>query len=236
MNILICDDIKTEADKLANMLNDRGFEVNTKVFYNARDVLAYINTGAVVDVCFLDIVMPDVSGVELAGSLRKNGYSGYIVFLSAAKDYGPESYKVKAFNYLIKPIAVSDIKIILQELTDALSAADNACILVRTHDFTRNLLLRDISYIEVENNYVFFHLIDGTELKARTPLNEIAIQLLEDSRFIRCHRSFIVNQHDIDSLKGNDFIMRNGKTIPISRNNSDVKRQYLNSITGQGGG
>jgi len=236
MNILICDDIKTEADKLADMMADRGFELTIKVFYNAGDTLAYVNTGALVDVCFLDIVMPEVSGVDLAESLRENGYKGFIVFLSASKDYGPESYKVKAFNYLIKPISISDIKIILQELTDALTAADRACILVRTHDMTKSLPLKDISYIEVENNYVFYHLTDGTELRARTPLNEIAVQLLEDSRFIRCHRSFIVNRSNIDSLKGNDFVMRTGVAIPISRNNSDAKRQYLDFINRQGGG
>jgi len=236
MNILICDDIKTEANKLAELMADRGFDVNIKVFYNAADVLAYISTGAAVDVCFLDIVMPEVSGVELAAELRDNGYKGFIVFLSASKDYGPESYKVKAFNYLVKPIAISDIKIMLQELTDAMSAVDNASILVRTHDLSRNLPLRDISYIEVENNYVFFRLTDGTELKSRTPLSEIALHLLEDSRFIRCHRSFIVNRHDIDSLKSNDFIMKNGTAVPISRNNSEVKRQYLNSGRRQGGG
>jgi len=230
MNILVCDDIKTEADKLAEMLTNRGFDVNISVFYNAHDALAYIRTGAAVDVCFLDIVMPEVSGVELAQSLRDFGYAGYIIFLSASKDYGPESYKVKAFNYLVKPISLSDIKITLQELTDALNAADTASILVKTHDYSRNLPLRHISYIEVENNYVFFHLTDGTELKSRTPLAEIATQILSDSRFIRCHRSFIVNLHDIDTLKGNDFMMKNGATVPISRNNADAKRQYLKSI------
>jgi len=236
MNILICDDIQTEAHKLADIMADRGFDVNIKVFYNARDVLAYMETGADVDVCFLDIVMPDVSGVELAASLRDNGYTGFIVFLSASKDYGPESYKVKAFNYLVKPISISDIKIMLQELTDALKTVDNASILVRTHNISKNLPHRDISYIEVENNYVFFHLTDGTQLKSRTPLAEIALHLLEDSRFVRCHRSFIINRHDIDSLKSSDFIMKSGAVVPISRNNSEVKRQYLNSRNRQGGG
>ncbi|MCL2819506.1 MAG: LytTR family DNA-binding domain-containing protein [Oscillospiraceae bacterium] len=236
MNILICDDIKTEAHKLDDMMRNRGFDVNIKVFYNARDVIAYINTGAVIDVCFLDIMMPEVSGVELAQQLRDTGYTGFIVFLSASKDYGPESYKVKAFNYLVKPISITDIRTILQELTDAQTAADTAGILVKTHDLTKNLPLRNISYIEVENNYVFFRLTDGSELKVRVPLSDIASQLLEDKRFIRCHRSYIVNKNEIDTLKNNDFIMRSGAVIPISRNNADVKRQYLDSIKRQGGG
>ena len=122
MNVLVCDDIKSEADKLAEMLKNRGFDVNISVFYNAQDTLSYIRSGAVVDVCFLDIVMPDMSGVELAHTLRQDGYTGFIVFLSASKDYGPESYKVKAFNYLLKPISISDIREILRELSDAQSA------------------------------------------------------------------------------------------------------------------
>jgi len=232
MNILICDDIKSEADKLASMLTNRGFEVHTTAFYNARDALAYVRTGAVVDVCFLDIVMPEVNGVELAKALRKDGYTGYIVFLSAAREYGPESYQVKAFNYLAKPIALSDIRIILSELSEAMNSADTNRILIKTTDFSRNVMLRDISHIEVKNNYVYVHLTDGNELKARTALAEIATRLLEDSRFIRCHRSFIVNMSEIDSLKGNDFIMRDNSVIPISRNNADVKQRYIKSITG----
>jgi len=231
MNVLICDDIKSEAHKLAEMMTNRGFDVNINVFYNARDVISYINTGAVIDVCFLDIVMPEVSGVELAQTLREIGYTGFIVFLSASKIYGPESYKVKAFNYLVKPIAISDIKSLLKDLTDALSAADTASILVRTQDFTKNLPFRKISFIEVENNYVFFRLTDGSQLKSRTPLAEIAEQLLDDRRFIRCHRSFIVNLNEIDELRNNDFIMRNGESVPISRNNTDAKKQYLKSIS-----
>jgi len=236
MNILICDDIKTEAQKLSDMLQKCDFDLNIQVFYNAKDVLSYFHTGAVIDVCLLDIVMPEISGVELAQTLRDEGYTGYIVFLSASKDYGPESYKVKAFNYLVKPISITDLRVILQELTDAQRASDNASILVKTHDFSRNLPLRNISYIEVENNYVYFHLTDGSELKARIPLSDIAAKLLDDSRFIRCHRSFIVNMFEIDTLKSSDFIMRSGAVIPISRNNADAKRHYLNSLSKQGGG
>jgi len=236
MNILVCDDIKTEADKLAEMLTGRGFEVNIKVFYSASDTLDYIRTGALVDVCFLDIVMPEIDGVELAQSMRDYGYNGYIIFLSASKDYGPESYKVKAFNYLVKPIAISDIRTILQELTDAQNAADTAGIMVKTHDFTRNVPLRDISYIEVENNYVFFHLTNGTVLKTRIALSEIASKLLTDIRFLKCHRSYIINLNEVDTLKANDFIMRSGNKIPISRNNTDAKRMYLKFINAQGGG
>jgi len=236
MNVLICDDIKSEAHKLANMMTGRGFDINIKVFYNAADSLEYISSGAKVDVCFLDIVMPGTSGIELAFSLREYGYTGFIVFLSASKDYGPESYQVKAFNYLVKPISISDIRVIFEELTDALSMADTAGILIKAHESTRNLPFRSISFIEVENNYVFFRLTDNSILKVRTPLTEIAEALQEDSRFIRCHRSFIVNISEVKSMKNNDFTMKSGAVVPISRNNTEAKKMYLKSIKGQGGG
>jgi len=231
MNILICDDVKSVADKLEIMMTNRGHNVNISVFYNASDVLNFIRSGANVDACILDIVMPGINGVELAQMLRDDGYNGFIVFLSASRDYGPESYKVKAFNYLVKPVSISDIRVLLSELSEAMNTSDTASILVKTAVSAKRVQLKDISYVEVRTNYVHFKLIDNTEIKARTALIDVAPQILEDSRFVKCHRSFIVNLNDIDTLQGNEFIMHDGAVIPISRSMTDVKRLYLQQAT-----
>jgi len=173
--------------------------------------------------------MPETSGVVLAQELRNYGYNGFIVFLSASKDYGPESYQVKAFNYLVKPISIADIRAILKELHEAATATDTASIHIKTTSFTKRVLLKEISHIEVKTNYVYFSLEDGSELKSRVALSEIESHLLEDPRFVKCHRSFVVNLSNVDNLKSNEFVMRNGARIPISRGKSDVKRIYHSS-------
>ena len=176
--------------------------------------------------------MPEMSGVELAGALRRDGWLGHIVFITTSRDYAPESYQVKAFSYILKPACADSISDVLHELDTARKAADTNCILVKTAGETRRVLLRDISHIEIINQIVRFRLTDGSELDTRSTLSETAPGLLGDSRFIQCHRSYIVNMNDVDNVQGNAFITRNGKRVPISRNYADAKRRYFISVSG----
>ena len=243
MNILICDDIKAEADKLAGLLADSGFEVNTAVFAKGSDALEHIRSGAVVDVCFLDIILnpvppsasrcPDMSGVELAEILRAEKYSGEIVFLTTSNEYAAESYQVEAFSYLIKPPTPEVVLKTLRKLEQSKKDGDTAGISVKTEGSIRFVLFRDISHIEVINHNIYFRLTDGTELVARATLAEVASKLLADRRFIQCHRSYIVNMDDISRVQGgDDFITHSGASVPISRNCPGAVKQYIAWVAG----
>ncbi|MCL2604490.1 MAG: LytTR family DNA-binding domain-containing protein [Defluviitaleaceae bacterium] len=233
MYILICDDMIAEADKLEGLLNDSGFEINTAVFTDANDALEHIRSGAPVDVCFLDIVMPEMSGVELAEALRAEKYPGEIVFLTTSNEYAAESYQVKAFSYLIKPPDSDGVYKILSELEQAKKDDDTVGIIVKTAGSKRLVLFRDISHVEVMGNNIHFRLTDGTELVTRATFAETALALLADKRFIQCHRSYIVNISDINRVQGSeDFITQNGARVPISRNYPNAVKQYIAWVAG----
>ena len=237
MNILICDDVKADADRLEELLANSEISLSTVVFADAKDALEYIRSGASVDVCFLDIIMPDINGVELANILRDEGWQGYIVFLSTSKDFGPETYTVKAFSYLIKPASNESVREVLHDIIHAQNAqkkTDTEGISVRGVGQTRFVLFKEISYIEAANQNVIFRLINSSELKMRSTFAEIAASLLEDTRFVQCHRSYIVNMNDIVSVKNNDFIMQNGIKIPIARSFADAKLRYIKMISKAG--
>jgi len=233
MNILICDDMIAEADKLEGLLNDSGFEVNTTVFTDANDALEHIRSGAVVDVCFLDIIMPGMSGIELAEALRGSKYQGEIVFLTTSNEYAAESYQVKAFSYLIKPPDPEVVHKILSELEQAKKDGDTAGIIVKAAGSKRLVLFRELSYVEVMGNNIHFRLTDGTESVTRATFAETAPALLVDKRFIQCHRSYIVNMDDISRVQGSeDFITQNGARVPISRNYPNAVKQYIAWVAG----
>jgi len=229
MNILICDDILYEAESLERLLLNTGFEVNTVVFTDGQEALAYFSSGEPVDVCFLDILMPAMDGIKLAEALREIGFIGFIIFLTGSKEYAPESYMVKAFDYLIKPASPERVKEVLTELIKAQETADLGGILVKGTGISRRILFREISHIEIIHNVVHIRLTDGSVHKTRSTLSEITLQLLEDTRFIQSHRSFIVNMDDIIALKGNEFLLRNGTSIPISRNHISAKDRYISA-------
>ncbi len=226
MNILICDDSEPEITQLDKLLQTSGFPIHTHSFYCAIDALNFVRTGAVVDCCFLDILMPEMDGIALAAALRQDGYAGKIVFLSSSKNYGPESYTVDAFSYLLKPPTAQSVKIIMEKLEQARTKDDRAEIAVRTAGLTKILLLRNISYAEVILHKIYFHMTDGREVCINATFSEIAEQLLCDPRFIRCHRSYVVNMQDIAEVSEREIITHRGKRIPITRNYRDTRARF----------
>jgi DNA-binding LytR/AlgR family response regulator len=230
VNILICDDVRSEADKLSFLINTLGYENNIVCFYNARDTLDYVRSGAVVDVCLLDIIMPDTDGIELAEQLRKDGYTGKIVFLSASHEYGPATYTVDAFTYLLKPPKIDDLRCLMRKLEEAKANSDTSGIHIKVSKVSRHLLFREISHAEVIKHYVYFRLTDGREFEIYTTFGEIAPQLLRDNRFTQCHRSYIVNMDDISAIDDKEITMRSGVKIPNSKSYPDVKKKFARWI------
>ena len=225
MNILICDDIKEEASALAALLSS--LNVENVVFTDTSHAFDYICSGAKIDACFLDIVMPEINGIELAEKLRQNNFDGKIVFLTASNDFAHESYKVKAFDYLIKPPTLENITGVLKSLEEASKDNDTDGLAVKTQGSARVILFRDISHVEVIDHVVYIKLSDRSIIKESTTFGEMAERLLQDSRFARCHRSYIVNLNEIAVVSNREIVMKNSAKIPISRGYSQVKDEML---------
>ena len=246
MNILICDDIRDEALKLENAVMEASrtsrFKADLVYFNNTQDVLKFIKTGAAIDVCFLDIIMPEMNGIELAKKMRDANFNGKIVFLTSSNDYGVESYQVKAYFYLLKPVNKEDVKRLLDEIqNDSLNnnsaqlkqrsqQKQRAGIKVETRNMTRIIYFHEISFVEVINKNVFFRLLDGSEIVMFSSLNDILQQLTSDGRFVQCHRSFVVNMDAITHIHGKDIFLRCGRKTIISRSYKEFSNLYLKYI------
>lgn len=227
MNILICDDRIDEAKDLTDLLHDSDVNVNTTVFHNGHDALDYFHTGAVVDVCILDIIMPKMSGIALAEKLRADGFTGEIIFLSTSNDYAWQSYQVKAFSYLLKPPAPENINHILKELEHVQKSGDTNSILLKTVGITKSVPLRHISHVEVIQHKVHFRLTDGSVFDVSTTFGKIAPELLNDPRFVQCHRSYIVNLDDITEISEKEITMSKGIRIPLTRSYREVRNTFF---------
>lgn len=186
-------------------------------------MLDYLCTGAVVEVCILDIVMPEMSGIELAQELRKNSFSGEIVFFSTSKEYGPEIYRVKAFDYLLKPPTPNSVREMLDNIENSRMNTDTNGIMAKTKSVVRFLRFRDIAYAEVINHKIYYRLTNGDSVEVSATFGEVAPELLRDERFVQCHNSYIVNMDSILYVTGRDISMRNGVKIPISKSYNGVK-------------
>ena len=104
MNIAICDDdlqcsgmLNIMLKEYANIRNLKDFTVY--IYSHADDLIDAVQDGEHFDICILDIMMPDINGINLGLKLREENYNGIIIYLTASKDYALDSYKAKAFNY-----------------------------------------------------------------------------------------------------------------------------------------
>ena len=227
MNILICDDKKEDANSLAALLDKSDFDVKTVIFANSKQALDYIYSGKNADACFLDIVMPEMNGIELAEKLRENNFDNEIVFLTESNNFACQSYRIQAFDYLLKPPTLENVKNVISKLKNAKKNFEQNCLFIKIQGIAKRVLFRDISYVEAINHTVHIKLLDNSAIKMRTTFGKIAENLLCDSRFARCHRSYIINVGEIASVANQKVTMNNGTNIPISRGFSQVKDEMM---------
>ncbi|MCL2801081.1 MAG: LytTR family DNA-binding domain-containing protein [Treponema sp.] len=232
MNVLVCDDLKDDADKIAAIIKASPLNVKAVSFSSASEVLNYFKSGAAVDACFLDIVMPETNGVTLAEKLRESGYKGEIVFITTSNDYACESYRVNAFDYLLKPAAPKAVENVLETLKETKNKIDNKGLTVKTKAAAKFIKFCDISYAEADGHSVHIRKKDGENIKTYSTFTEITQKLLEDKRFVQSHRSFILNMSDIETVKSREITMRSGSRVPISRGFSQVKNEMLKWLFG----
>ena len=183
---------------------------------SAEEVVVLLNKETV-DVLFLDILMPGMSGMQLLKTLEN---PPLVVFTTAYNQYAVEGFEVGAVDYLVKPIspkrfdaAVEKIKdkLLLQKLTKASTNTINH-IFVRADYQDVKIMLDDILYIEGLKDYVKIvtnekRIITLTNIKGM-------MEKLPQNEFIRVHKSFVVPKKKIDTIKGNS-LMISEKEIPI---------------------
>ncbi|MBR5298396.1 MAG: response regulator transcription factor, partial [Parabacteroides sp.] len=200
----------------------------TGKFNNALQALPELNK-LPVDLLFLDIQMPEVNGMEFSRILKTNTR---IIFTTAFEQYALESYKVNALDYLLKPISYPDF---LQASNKALqwfnllhanNKNETESIFIKTEYKQVQVELRKILYIEGLKDYVKIYLEDEPHPILSLMSMKFLEEMLPQNRFIRVHRSFIVQPEKIKVIERNRIVY--GKEyIPISDNYKQKFMEFL---------
>jgi DNA-binding LytR/AlgR family response regulator len=178
-----------------------------------------------IDLIFLDIQMPELSGVEFLKSLQN---PPSIIFTTAYRNYAIDAFELDVLDYLLKPISFERfIKSVNKyyELKNAYapkvlgnaneSSEELSFIYVRQKKTMIKVLLSDILYIESLKDYIRIFLEKGGSLMTKQKISTM-IDLLPENNFIRVHKSYIVNIDKINTLSPTNIGL-NDKTIPIGR-------------------
>ncbi len=200
------------------------------------------------DLLFLDIEMPWMNGFELLNCIADNIHFD-VVFVTAYDQYAIRAFKVKAQDYLLKPVDKDDlIKCIERikgksenfnqaKLTGILEEMDNPISLQRILLHTKNTIevIRqdEIIYLQADSNYCNVYTTDGKRLMVTKTLNNLE-KLLDLNQFIRIHRSYTVNINFIKKISIEDgvydAVLKDGNKLPISRRRKEKLLELLNEI------
>jgi two-component system LytT family response regulator len=181
-------------------------------FTDAFQALEFLQKETI-DLIFLDIKMPDISGLDFFNSLTKKPM---VIFTTAYTEHAVTSFEMDAVDYLLKPFSLARFikgcnkAFELYSFRNASPSADH--IYVKTGYEQVKVLFEDILYLEAAGNYVSFVLKDKT-LLSRLTFSE-AENLLPSDQFIRIHRSYIVAVNKIDKLERHQVTIRK-LSIPV---------------------
>lgn len=233
INCIIVDDEPVAREILENHLGKISAIHVVGSCKNAIEAFNLINSHKI-DLIFLDINMPEISGLSFARSINKNIK---IIFTTAYREYAIDGFDLKAVDYLLKPIsferifqAINKYKnenlVINPETTADIPLEQNDFIFVKSDRKMIKINFTEVNYIESLADYLKIHLNDKTILTRET-ITSIEAKLPKRD-FLRIHRSYIISISRIESFT-NEFVEINKKAIPISRSyKNDVKLRLDN--------
>ena len=196
---MIVDDESLALSRLKRLLNENGIEDIT-AFDNPIDALKEV-TKTKFDAVFLDISMPNITGLELADSIIQLEPKTFIIFQTAYSEFALEAYKSGGMGYLVKPIESNDIKNILEKVRNFKSSLseESKKILGKRGDKLYLIDINDIYYIKADLDEVIVRIKDA-DAYVRRKIGDLET-LLSGKNFFRVHRSYIVNVDKIKSMK-----------------------------------
>ncbi|WP_430811762.1 MULTISPECIES: LytR/AlgR family response regulator transcription factor [unclassified Carboxylicivirga] len=190
-----------------------------------------------IDLMFLDIQMPDITGIDFLKTLAKKPL---VVFTTAYEEYALEGYQLDVLDYLVKPFSFERFMHTINKVGDRLSyknvvsdfqnlppraAAKNFMMVKADHKIYR-IRFKDICYIEGLREYVSFHCVNGRIITLES-LRKLEQQLAPHG-FMRVHKSYIVNVERIVAFYGNQLKLDNvEKYIPIGKSYKEVVNKRL---------
>lgn len=191
------------------------------------------------DLIFVDINMPDLNGVDFVRALPDRPM---VIFTTAYSEYAIEGFKLDAVDYLLKPFSFADFsraaakahslyelrnnRRALPENPSEAIPKDKEYLSVKADYKVSLVRIDEIVYLESEGEYVRMHLIDGSAITTLFRLKNMEVALPSD-RFMRVHRSYIVNLRRIRSYVKGRIYLNDEEYVPIGENYKEAFQEYI---------
>lgn len=229
IRIAICDDepfaIKDLSDLITTYASEYHLKIQLSSYSSGEQFLADAKEQSQQsDIVFLDIKMQKINGIETAKMIRKTNETMIIIFVSSFGEYVYDAFGVEAKGFIVKPIPKTKIYEILNKSISKLEESNKHSLTLYFNGALKKIPFNQIQYCEVADHSVFVYESEKIN-KYQGKIDDLEKELNED--FFRCHRSYIVNLHFIDSYKENVIYMPSGEKIPVA---SRRQKEFMKAL------
>lgn len=235
MKIAIVEDLADERKSLHSLIlayfnsYQKRYFVTPEIFEfkNGETFLENYRPGTY-DIVFLDIYMSQLTGIDVAAKIAALDIQCNIIFITTSTEHIIEGYDVNAVGYILKPLAnhIPSLYKAINRVMDKLNL-DQASITIPTKLGNLPILYRNIVYLDCLTRSLLLHTVSDT-LRVTSIYKDFSKILLADNRFLECYRNLVVNMDFIEVVWENNFKLKTGEQIPISRRKKvTVIEQYM---------
>lgn len=227
MKIALCDDEpadrKALADMVAKVAAEEKIACELCCYETSPALLAALEQGTAYHALLLDVMMPDMNGIQLAAALRQLQNPVSIVFVSSNRDMALSGYEVAASRFLAKPLDEEKLREALRFCYRAGQSRQE--LMLPTSRGVRKFAPDDILYIETWGRGVRIVLQEGQE-EVGMKISEME-NMLPAAQFVLCHRTVLVNLAHVRYLRYCELELKTGAILPVSKYRQNATRDKL---------
>lgn len=236
LKIAICDDNEIQTDILQELFDDYNsvspYKANVFVFSSGAELLSFISENGTCDIYILDIMMPELNGMEVAKKLRETDDFAKIVFLTTETSYVFKAFSVSASGYLMKPVNPEELFELVNNLRIRIEKEKPSSVILHTDAGNRRVEVKDIVYVDVIDRVPMYHLFNSTVVTGkarRCRFQEMISELLNGYPFALSSAGVAVNLANVESIDcaSSELTLKNGEHLLCSRT---MKEFFVNRL------